>query len=364
MKERDEADDMGLLQHQFSKEFRDIVDYVYEQHFVLDQRLKKEYSDYQKLRMREDVEYNLSFLEISYRLNDPTIFHEYSLWLMSLMMNLMPNVGLVRMKEKMILHYQLMKEAFIKIQVYENVDLIHQMLDDAIDSTSKYENYTYDTFETKDRFGSVRQKYLDYLLKHDSKSAMNFIMELFNAGFTLDEIYIDIIQKVMVEVGQLWHRGDIGVAEEHFITVATQSVLSQFYPVIFSTPKKNLRLLSCSVGNELHEMGIRMISDLFEYHGWDTLYLGAAVPKKSILESIESEQPHVVALSVTMPQHLILCRDIVFEIKEKYPNLLVAVGGRAFSMTNELWKTWNIDLFATDARELIKLSEEKVMAID
>lgn len=355
---------MGLLQHQFSKEFREIVDFVYDQHFVLDERLKKEYSDYQKMRMREDVEYNLSFLEIAYRLNDKTIFHEYSLWLMSLMMNLMPDVGLIRMKEKMILHYQLMKEAFTKIKVLDNIDLIHHMLDDAILTTHQYENYAYDTFETSDRFGVVRKRYLDYLLKHDSKSAMNFIMELFNAGFTLDEIYIDIIQKVMVEVGQLWHRGVIGVAEEHFITVATQSVLSQFYPIIFSTPKKNLRLLSCSVGNELHEMGIRMISDLFEYHGWDTLYLGAAVPKKSILESIESERPHVVALSVTMPQHLLLCRDIALEIKSKYPDVLVGVGGRAFSMTNEIWKSWNVDLYATDARLLIQLSEEKVMRVD
>lgn len=32
---------MGLLQHQFSKEFREIVDFVYDQHFVLDERLKK-----------------------------------------------------------------------------------------------------------------------------------------------------------------------------------------------------------------------------------------------------------------------------------------------------------------------------------
>lgn len=355
---------MGLLQHQFSKEFRDIVDFVYNQHFVLDQKLKKEYTDYQKMRMREDIEYNLSFLEISYRLDDKTIFHEYSLWLMSLMMNLMPHVGLTRMKEKMVLHYQLMKEAFKIIKVYDNIDIINQMIDDAILSTNNFQNYAYDAFVTDDRFGVVRRKYLDYLLKHDSKSAMNFIMELFNAGFTLDEIYIDIIQKVMVEVGQLWHRGDIGVAEEHFITVATQSVLSQFYPIIFSTPKKNLRLLSCSVGNELHEMGIRMISDLFEYHGWDTLYLGAAVPKKSILESIESERPHVVALSVTMPQHLLLCRDIALEIKTKYPDVLVGVGGRAFTMTNEIWKTWNVDLYATDARKLIQLSEEKVIRVD
>lgn len=193
---------------------------------------------------------------------------------------------------------------------------------------------------------------------------MSFIKEIFNQGFSLDEIYIDIIQKVMVEVGQLWHQGKITVADEHFITVATQSVLSQFYPVIFSMPKKNYRLLSCSVGNELHEMGIRMISDLFEYHGWDTIYLGAAVPTKSILETINQEKSHVVALSVTMPQHLPTCEEMVYEIKRQYPNVLIAVGGRAFSMTDELWKKWPIDIYTTNARSLIKMAEEAVQKND
>ena len=355
---------MGLLLHQFTDEFKMIVEEVYERHFELDPLLKTEYNDYQKMRMKEDVEYNLSFLEIAYRLKDPSIFHEYSLWLMSLMMNLMPNVGLDRMKEKMVMHYRLMKEAFIKKQVYPDLTLIFQMLDKAIEDTLNYESYVYENMENDDRFGMVRRKYLNYLMNHDSRSATNFILEMFKSGFALDEIYIDIIQKVMVEVGQLWHQGKISVAEEHFITVATQTVLSQFYPVIFSTPKKNYKLLSCSVGNELHEMGIRMISDLFEYHGWDTLYLGAAVPKKSILETIEIEKPHVVALSVTMPQHLMLCEELVREIKEMFPKVLIAVGGRAFAMTNELWKAWNVDLYATDARTLIALSEEAVKELD
>ena len=107
-----------------------------------------------------------------------------------------------------------------------------------------------------------------------------------------------------------------------------------------------------------------MISDLFEYHGWDTIYLGAAVPRKSILETIESEQSHLVALSVTMPQHLTTCEEIVYEIKKLYPHVLIAVGGRAFSMTNELWKKWPIDIYTTDARSLIKIAEEAVQNLD
>ena len=229
---------MGLLLHQFSNEFKMIVEEVYQRHFEVDPNLREDYSDYQKKRMKEDIEYNLSFLQIAYSLNDYSIFREYSIWLMSLMMNLMPQVGLTRMKENMITHYQIMKAAFEKTNVFQDLKAINYMLDDAIFQTEIYEYYQYESFVTNDRYDIVRRKYLDYLLNHDSRSAMKFIMEVFNKGYSLDEIYIDVIQKVMIEVGQLWHQGKITVADEHFITVATQSVLSQFYPIIFSVPKK------------------------------------------------------------------------------------------------------------------------------
>jgi hypothetical protein len=54
---------------------------------------------------------------------------------------------------------------------------------------------------------------------------------------------------------------------EHYATTVTQTVMSQFYDDIFDQPRKSRALVSCAVGSELHEMGIRMLSDIFEYNG-------------------------------------------------------------------------------------------------
>ena len=105
-------------------------------------------------------------------------------------------------------------------------------------------------------------------------------------------------------------------------------------------------------------MGGRMISDLFEYHGWDSIYLGAAVPNAAILRSIRVYQPDLIALSVTMPQHLIACRDIAEAIKNEFPNLKVAVGGRAFQTTENVWKKWTVDISTNDARSLIEWANQ------
>ena len=54
--------------------------------------------------------------------------------------------------------------------------------------------------------------------------------------------------------------------------------LSQLYPLIFGQKRRGKRVLVACVGSELHEIGARMVADLFEYQGWDSIYLGAAVP--------------------------------------------------------------------------------------
>jgi MerR family transcriptional regulator, light-induced transcriptional regulator len=96
---------MGLLNHQLSKDFHRIADYVYEKQFDLDSKLDLEYNEYRKKRMYEDILHNLSFLQMGHALNDTVIFTSYASWLYQLMVNLMPDIAPSRIKEQMIEHY-------------------------------------------------------------------------------------------------------------------------------------------------------------------------------------------------------------------------------------------------------------------
>ncbi len=99
----------------------------------------------------------------------------------------------------------------------------------------------------------------------------------------------------MHEIGDLWHRNVITVDKEHYATSVNQTVMSGFFDEIFERPRKNRTLVAGAVGSELHEMGIRMLSDIFEYQGWDTFYLGAALPEQAVLEAIGEHKPDLVA---------------------------------------------------------------------
>ena len=73
-----------------------------------------------------------------------------------------------------------------------------------------------------------------------------------------------------------------------------------------------------------------------------------------ILESVQENHPDLVTLSVSMPQHLMDCEKAVREIRQKFPDIKIAVGGKAFESTNDIWKKWPVDIYTTDARELLE----------
>jgi MerR family transcriptional regulator, light-induced transcriptional regulator len=66
----------------------------------------------------------------------------------------------------------------------------------------------------------------------------------------------------------------------------------------------------------------------------------------------------LIALSVTMPQHLRECETMVRSVKEQYPEVKIAVGGRAFETTSQIWKKWSVDFYSNTAAELIDWSRQ------
>ncbi|MFW5888746.1 MAG: cobalamin B12-binding domain-containing protein [Bacillota bacterium] len=349
---------MSLLNNNLSKTFNKVAENVYKQHFIKDKKLEEEYDDYRKKKMYEDILYNLNFLEVSYNLEEEKIFIEYAKWLYELMVYLMPDLSKKRIKNHMIVHYNLLDKELKKVLDNNKYEVIHNCLNNAIDITKKYQIKEELSKFNKGKYGNIKETYLNYLLEENAAKAIEYILEIEKTNIPLEDIYVDILQEVMVEIGNRWQKNIISVDQEHYMTSVTQTVLSQFYTKIFSTDKNGLTLVACSVGSELHEMGARMISDLFEYHGWDSSYLGAGIPKKTIINKVEKSEPNLIILSVTMPQHLTECKEIVDDLKQLESPSKIAVGGRAFKMTNAVWKKWKVDISTNNAKELLDWSKE------
>ena len=352
---------MSLLFQNLPEEIISLSRKIYGRHFELDPKLADEYDNRQKRMMYNDILYNLGYLDAAVRLGDEKIFTEYSVWLYRLLCHLMKNFSRDKIRDQMTAHFSVMRSAVLEDPFFYDKEKAAVYLDLATEAVIRdCDEYTESgDFSMTEHF-EIKKQYLETLLNNDTKKAMDFISDTLKSGVKLEDIY-KILEGAMHDVGDLWHKNKISVDKEHYITSATQTAMSQFYPIIYSNTEKNgYLLLSCAVGSELHEMGIRMISDLFEYHGWDTVYLGAAVPMGDILSAIEENRPVLIALSVTMPPHLVLCKEIADSIRELYPRVLIAVGGRAFTTNRKIWEKWDVDVYAEDAQQLLAWAERAI----
>lgn len=197
------------------------------------------------------------------------------------------------------------------------------------------------------------ERYMESLLSKDSKKTLYLIEEFQKREIPINDIYVEILAESMRRIGEMWHTAKINVDTEHYCTSITQMAMAQLYPLLFSKERNGKTLLCACPGTVLHEMGARMVADIFENDGWDSIYLGAAVPEDALMESIRTSEPDLIALSVTMPQHLLDCKEMVDQIRKEFPQVKIAVGGKAFDSTDSIWEKWPIDLYAQDVRELL-----------
>ncbi len=212
------------------------------------------------------------------------------------------------------------------------------------------------------QMAEVSRQYLDLLLSGDRRGASRLILRVVEEGTPVRVIYQEVFQPVQREVGRLWQMNEISVAQEHYCTAATQLIMSQLYPYIFGTARRGRRFLGTCVGGELHEIGVRMVTDFFEMDGWDTFYLGANTPVDGILESLRAERIDVVGISATMTYHVDRVESMIQAIRDTdlpaEPRILV--GGYPFNVSATLWEHVGADGYAPDADTAIALANEFV----
>ncbi len=199
------------------------------------------------------------------------------------------------------------------------------------------------------------KQYLNHLLKGRRNQAARLINQLVEKGVTVPDIYEQIFQATQYELGALWQKKLITVAHEHYCTAATQVLMARLYPVIFSRQKNGLKLIACSVGNELHEIGIRMVSDYFEMDGWDTCYLGSHISEAHILNALHEENANLLAISATGPVQVSRVKSIIRTIRDNpdFRDLKIMVGGYLFTAIPGLAEKVGADATALNARMAI-----------
>jgi methanogenic corrinoid protein MtbC1 len=204
----------------------------------------------------------------------------------------------------------------------------------------------------------LAKTFLDECLNLRRTAALEAIQNAVNRGLSVNDAYIYVISPVMYELGRLWHLNKITIGLEHYCTAVAQMVMSQLFPLIFNGDAKKKRLVSACVAGELHEIGARMVSDLFEMNGWDTVFLGADVPIDSAVDVVIQHNTHVLAISVTLGANLSAVSKLIAAVRANpaCAKVKILVGGAAFNVDNTLWQRLGANGWAENSQVAIALA--------
>jgi methanogenic corrinoid protein MtbC1 len=329
--------------------------------YELQPELIARYGEAGRARCLQDASYHLSYLSESVAATAPTLFADYVAWAQVMLETRgVPAADLARNLEVMrgILQQQLAPELAAVASEYLESGMQQLSLPQASAPSALREH------EAPHPLTSLAQEYLDALMRGERHVASRLVLEAVEGGTSVKDVYLRVFQAAQHEIGRLWQMNRLSVAQEHYCTAATQLIMSQLYPHIFAGEKNGHTLVATCVSGDLHEIGVRMVSDFFEMEGWDTFYLGANVPAQSIVQTLIERRADVLAVSATMTYHVRAVKHLISVVRssELCRETKILVGGYPFNLAPELWREVGADACARDAAQAISLANQFVGA--
>jgi methanogenic corrinoid protein MtbC1 len=187
------------------------------------------------------------------------------------------------------------------------------------------------------------------LLAGNRNAALNVAKEFLAQGQTVPDVYLEVLQPAMYEIGRLWEANQIMVAREHMATAITQYVMGQLFPLLLqaSRPTRGTAVVA-GVQGELHQLGALMVSDVLEGDGRQVRFLGSNMPHSGIIDAIKQEQATLLGISTTILFNVPKALELIQSVRDTFSGVRVLVGGAAFKSADLLWKEVAADAFVPD----------------
>jgi methanogenic corrinoid protein MtbC1 len=107
------------------------------------------------------------------------------------------------------------------------------------------------------------------------------------------DLVFGVLLPLMREVGDRWHRGEIGIAQEHLVSSAVRNLfgsLVRLYPPRAGAPK----IVIATLSGELHEFGILAAAMIATFSGLNALFLGPNLPAGELMEAARKTSAPIV----------------------------------------------------------------------
>jgi len=219
------------------------------------------------------------------------------------------------------------------------------------------ESSTVGTFEEEGEVDSpqkIRDELLTMLLSFEEGKAQDLINHAFSL-YSVEKVVIDILGSLLVTVGDMWEKGQITSAHEHYTTQVLKTRISMIF---YSLPSNGLlpKAIAVCGPNETHEVGLLVFTLFLRRKGFEVIYLGSSIEDKDVELIVKEVDPTFLFMSCTMMENAEKTLNLTNQMIKKFPHLKVGLGGYVFDSldskrkgqaqpfilgnTKEEWNSW------------------------
>ncbi len=198
---------------------------------------------------------------------------------------------------------------------------------------------------------------VDAILSKDTRKAEDLIASLMDGGNDGPTMFRDIFQPLFQQLASYMTTGQISQARAAAASELTfhvmKGVVDRYSPKGLSASPSKL-LIGCIPG-EQHDIGCRIVANMFEMTGWNVVYVGSETDKDSFLEATLEAEPDLIGISVSNLLQVPTLKDLIIalhncEIADRFK---IMVGGYPFSINPSFATEVGADFTARNAVEAV-----------
>ncbi len=203
-----------------------------------------------------------------------------------------------------------------------------------------------------------------FLKNEDKESAVNLcINALENKDVSVVDLYQMVLTPALNSIIVEYPEDEDLIWREHVRSSIIRSIVESAYPYVLKTKeelaeatKENV-IVMCPEFED-HELGARMVSDFFIMAGYNTTFIGAKTPQKTVLKAVEMISPKYISISVTNYYNLISTKKIISKVKESADrDITFILGGSAFVSNPDAYKEVGGDILLDSFQEILNLGK-------
>jgi DNA-binding transcriptional MerR regulator/methylmalonyl-CoA mutase cobalamin-binding subunit len=137
----------------------------------------------------------------------------------------------------------------------------------------------------------------------------------------------DVLQPLLREVGERWHRGEFAISQERLVSTIVRRHVGLMLDTYDRTARRQA-IVFATLPGERHELGLLMSAMICASRGFKTHYLGPDLPETEIARYAQEVGASIIALSVVLHEQLAqLPQQLASLAQAMAPESVIWIGG-------------------------------------